>query len=296
MTCDGHPPEGEGSIFRVDDVLRIVDLTVRLGAEVVIDKVGLTARTGEATGLIGASGAGKTTLALAVLGLLPVNARVTGSITVSGVEVVGAHERELRRLRGRRVALVGQDALAGLNPVVRIGRQLLIPLRRHRGLSGPVLTRAAVESLDEVELPARILRAYPAQLSGGQRQRVMIALAMACRPALLIADEPTSALDTTTRVGVLTLLGALPQQQPGPDGRRTSLLLISHDIAAVRRTCTRLVVLDRGRIVEAGPVEQVLRAPRSAATRRLLDAVTRSPARPSEPVRDGPAESDWNER
>jgi peptide/nickel transport system ATP-binding protein len=248
----------------VGDVLSVVDLTVRLGAQVVLNEVRFAVGAREAVGLIGASGSGKTTIALAVLGLLAASARVTGSISVAGIEMVGASERDRRRMRGRQLALVGQDALVGLNPLVTIGRQVSIPLRRHRGLSGRALTTASGELLEQVELTAGLLRAYPTQLSGGQRQRVAIAVAMACRPALLIADEPTSALDTTSRAGVLALLGGLPAGE-----HRTSLLLVSHDIAAVRGICSRVVVLDEGSVVEAGPVDQVLRAPRAGGHARL---------------------------
>ncbi len=248
--------------------VRIAGLTVRFGARVVVDRLDLAVGAGEAVGLIGGSGSGKTTTALALLGLLPAAARVTGSITVAGAEVVGAGERELRRLRGRQVAFVGQDALAALHPLVTVGRQLSIPLRRHRGLSGRALTAAAVALLEQVELPAGTLRAYPAQLSGGQRQRVAMVFAMACRPALLIADEPTSALDTTTQAGVLGLLRTLPTR----GGRRTSLLLISHDIAVVSRVCTRLVVVSQGRVVERGETHRVLARPAHPYTRELVAA------------------------
>jgi peptide/nickel transport system ATP-binding protein len=248
--------------------LKIVDLTVRFGARVVVDEVGLAIGSGEAMGLIGGSGSGKTTSVLAVLGLLPATARVTGSITVAGAEVVGAGERELRRLRGRQVAFVGQDALAALHPLVTVGRQLSIPLRRHRGLSGRALAAAAGALLEQVELPARTVRAFPAQLSGGQRQRVAIAFAMACRPALLIVDEPTSALDTTTQASVLDLLRTLPMRGE----HRASLLLISHDIAVVSQVCTRLVVVRQGRVVEQGETTRMLARPAHPYTRELVAA------------------------
>jgi peptide/nickel transport system ATP-binding protein len=266
----------------MNDVLRIVDVTVRLGTQKVIHEVSLGLAEGESAGLIGSSGSGKTTLALAVLGLLPAGARVTGSISVAGAQVVGASERELRRLRGRHVALVGQDAQASLNPLTRIGSQLSIPLRRHRGMSGRALTAAVVELLEQVELAPRTLGMYPPQLSGGQRQRVAIALALACRPALLVADEPTSALDPTTRAGVLALLRTLPGRGAHP----TSLLLISHETAAVRQLCTRVIVLDQGRVVRTGRVDEVFRAPRPRAPDHLVDAPgRRAPGvRPTMPV------------
>ncbi|MDI6102693.1 ABC transporter ATP-binding protein [Actinoplanes sp. NEAU-A12] len=238
-------------------------MTVRFGARVAVDGIDLAVGPGEAVGLIGGSGSGKTTIALAVLGLLPAGARVTGSITVAGVEVVGADDRDLRRLRGRQVSFVGQDALTALHPLMTVGRQVSIPLRRHLGLSGRALTMAAVALLERVDLPVRVLRAYPAQLSGGQRQRVAIVFAMACRPALLIVDEPTSALDTTTQAGVLELLRTR---------HHTSLLLISHDIAVVSQVCARLVVVRQGRVVEQGNTTRVLARPTHAYTRELVAA------------------------
>ena len=258
-------------------VTEVADLVVRFGARVVVDKVDLALGRGEAVGLIGRSGSGKTTTTLAVLGLLPAGAQVTGSIRVVGVEVVGAVERELRRLRGRQVAFVGQDALAALHPLLTVGRQLSIPLRRHRGLSGRTLAAALADLLDQVELPAATRWAYPAQLSGGQRQRVAIALAMACRPALLIADEPTSALDPATQAGVLGLLRSLPLRSD----RRTSLLLISHDIAVVSQVCTRLVVLRQGRVVEHGDTTRVLARPAHRETHELVAAARALSAAPA---------------
>ncbi|PWK31721.1 peptide/nickel transport system ATP-binding protein [Actinoplanes xinjiangensis] len=248
--------------------LTIADMTVRFGAQVVVDGIDLTVAQGEAVGLIGGSGSGKTTTALAVLGLLPATARVTGSITVAGGEVVGARARDLRRLRGRQVSFVGQDALTALHPLMTVGRQVAIPLRRHRGLSGRALIMATAALLEQVGLPARTLRAYPAQLSGGQRQRVAIVFAMASRPALLIADEPTSALDTTTQAGVLDLLRSLSMRGE----HRTSLLLISHDIAVVSQVCARLVIMRQGRVVEQGATTRVLGGPTHPYTRELVAA------------------------
>lgn len=248
--------------------LRIAGLTVRFDARVVVDGIDLVIGPGETVGLIGGSGSGKTTTALAVLGLLPAGARITGSIIMAGVEVVAAAGRELRRLRGRQVSYVGQDALTALNPLTTVGRHMSIPLRLHQNLSGRALAGAAAALLDQVELPVRVLRAYPAQLSGGQRQRVAIAFAMACRPALLIVDEPTSALDTTTQARILDLLRTLPMRgEP-----RTCLLLISHDIAVVSQVCTRLAVMHQGRVVEQGETTRVLAGPAHAYTRELVAA------------------------
>lgn len=249
-------------------VLTIADLSVEISGQIVVDRVNLTIAAGESVGLIGASGSGKTTIALAVMGLLPTGARATGSISIDGVEVIDAGEREFRRLRGRAVTYIGQDALAALNPLVTVGSQVAIPLRRRRELSGGDLARAAGELLATVELPARTLRAYPAQLSGGQRQRVAIALAMACSPALLIADEPTSALDTTTEARVLTTLSNVRASAVNS----TALLLIGHNIAVVSRLCARLVVMRLGRVVEHGATARLLAEPAHPYTRELVAA------------------------
>ena len=240
-------------------------LCVRFGDDLVVNEVDLAVGAGEAVGLIGGSGSGKTMTALAVLGLLPADARASGQVSLGGVSVLGADLRTVQTLWGSGVAYVGQDALAALNPLSTVGRQLAIPLRRHLGLSGRALVAAAADLLAQVDLEAGVLRAYPAQLSGGQRQRVAIAMAMACRPALLIADEPTSSLDATTQAGILGLLAGLPE-------RGLSLLLISHDIAVVAQVCSRLVVLDRGRVVEQGLTAEVLSAPAHPYTTGLVSA------------------------
>jgi peptide/nickel transport system ATP-binding protein len=232
-------------------VLRISGLSVRFGGDVVVDAVDLDVGQGEAVGLIGRSGSGKTMTALAALGLLPAGAETSGQVELCGRSMLGCGVRALRRSWGKHVAYVGQDALTALNPLVTVARQLRIPLRRHQGLSGRALTAAAADAVEQVGLPAGALAAYPAQLSGGQRQRVAIAMATACRPALLIADEPTTSLDVITQAGVLDLLGGLPKQG-------VALLLISHDLAAVAQVCTRLFVLRDGKAVGHGSTHEVL--------------------------------------
>jgi peptide/nickel transport system ATP-binding protein len=223
-------------------VLRISGLSVRFDGEVVVDAVDLDVGRGEAVGLTGRSGSGKTMTALAVLGLLPAGAEARGQVELCGHPVLGCGVRALRRSWGRHVAHVGQNALTALNPLVTVGRQLRIPLRRHQGLSGRALTAAAEDAMERVGVPADALAAYPAQLSGGQRQRVAIAMATVCRPALLIADEPTTSLDVITQAGVLDLLGGLRQEG-------IALLLISHDLAAVAQVCARLFVLHNGKVL-----------------------------------------------
>ncbi|MEI4270805.1 ABC transporter ATP-binding protein [Klenkia sp. LSe6-5] len=211
---------------------------------------------GERVGVVGASGAGKSQLVAAVLGLTGTGLQVTGSVQVEGTEVVGAGPARWRPLRGRATALVAQDPGTALDPLTRVGRQVALPLRA-RGVGRREASRRAVALLTEVGLPGAARR-FPAQLSGGQRQRVALALALVGAPRLLVADEPTSALDPTVQAGVLDLLDRVT----GPD--RAALLLVTHDLAVAARLCSRLLVLQGGRLVVDGPVADVLADPRLA--------------------------------
>lgn len=240
---------------------------MRFGDQTVVEGVDLVIDSGESVGLIGGSGSGKTLTALAVLGLLPRGATASGSITIDGTEILGTSESFLRRVRGARIGFVGQDSLAALNPLVTVGRHLDIPLRRHRGLSRRAARAAAHELLERVGLPAGTHAAYPAQISGGQRQRVAIAMAVAARPAILIADEPTSALDPPTQAEILGLLRDLPQ---ATDSSEPALLLISHDLAVVSQICTRLAVMHDGRLAETGATTALIEAPHHPYTRALV--------------------------
>ncbi|CAJ63477.1 MULTISPECIES: ATP-binding cassette domain-containing protein [Frankia] len=249
-------------------VLEVTDLRVRLGGVDVVDGVSFALAAGERVGLIGESGSGKSLTALAVLGLLPPGASVTGSVRLHGRELLGGSDRELSRLRGRDLAMIFQEPSTALNPLMRVGRQISEPLRLHRGYSRQAAARAAVELAAAVGLPdpQRLVRSYPHELSGGQRQRVCIAAALACRPAMLLADEPTTALDVTVQAEILALLGRLV------DDTGTALLFITHDLAVVAAGTDRLAVLRRGRVVETGATDDVLRAPADPYTRALLAA------------------------
>ncbi len=249
-------------------VLEVTDLRVRLGGVDVVDGVSFALAAGERLGLIGESGSGKSLTALAVLGLLPAGARVTGSVRLQSRELLGASDRELSRLRGRDLAMIFQEPSTALNPLMRVGRQISEPLRLHRGYSRQAAARAAVELATAVGLPdpQRLVRSYPHELSGGQRQRVCIAAALACRPVLLLADEPTTALDVTVQAEILALLGRLVAEAG------TALLFITHDLAVVAAVTRRLAVLRRGRVVETGATDDVLRAPADPHTRALLAA------------------------
>jgi len=249
-------------------LLQVTDLTVRIGGKTVVDNVGFDLDAAGRLGLIGASGSGKSLTALAVLGLLPDAAEATGSIKLDGEELLGRSDRALSRLRGERLAMVFQEPLTALNPLMRIGRQLSEPARLHEGLGRRQAAARAVELAAMVGLPdpERVVRSWPHQLSGGQRQRVGLAMALACRPALLIADEPTTALDVTVQAEMLSLIDDLVVQQG------TALLFISHDLAVVAQICRDGAVLKDGRVVERGPLADILRAPSDPYTRDLLAA------------------------
>ncbi|WP_043622576.1 ATP-binding cassette domain-containing protein [Nonomuraea candida] len=220
---------------------------------------------GERLALIGESGSGKSLTALAVMGLLPAGMTAHGSVLLGGTQMIGAPDRTLNRVRGRTAAVIFQEPLTALDPLMRVGRQIAGPLRR-RGLRGAALRAAVRAALDEVRLPERVARAYPHEISGGQRQRVAIAMALACEPAVLIADEPTTALDVTVQAEVLALLDGLVA------GRGMALLFISHDLAVVAEVADRVVVLKDGSPVESGRTRDIVGQPRHAYTRALVDS------------------------
>lgn len=240
--------------------------TVAEPSNALVDALDLTLDAGARLGLIGGSGSGKSLTSLATLGLLPEQLTASGSIRLDGAQVVGATDTALRALRGAVVGLVFQEPLTALDPLMRVGRQLAEPIRRHRGVRGAELSRAVSSALSEVSLSDtdRIAGSYPHELSGGQRQRVAIAIALAGHPRLLIADEPTTALDVTVQSEVLHLLDRLV------DERGMALLFITHDLAVLSQMVDDVIVLSAGRAVERGPVSRVLTAPQDDATRRLV--------------------------
>lgn len=247
------------------DLLVVEGLTVRAGSTRLVDDLSFAIAPGERVGLIGESGSGKSLTSLALTGLLPAGVDAAGSVRLDGIETLGADEPTLRRLRGAVAAMVFQDPLTALDPLMRVGRQIAEPMRRHLGLRGAELDAAVAAALAEVRLDEpRLARAFPFELSGGQRQRVAIAIALAARPRLLVADEPTTALDVTVQAEVLTLLDRLVAE------RGMGLLFISHDLAVTAQMTDRVLVMRRGVAVEEGPLRDVLRSPRHPYTQELL--------------------------
>jgi peptide/nickel transport system ATP-binding protein len=252
-------------------VLTVRGLNVAVGNIALVKDVDLTIGPGERVGLIGESGSGKSLTALAIMGLLPEDVSATGSVRLAGVdhELIGANERALSRVRGRRVAMVFQEPMTALNPTMRVGAQVAEAMLIHHTTPDHRHARAAaVALLDQVGLPdpALAARAFPHQLSGGQRQRVVVAVALANDPALLICDEPTTALDVTVQAHVLNLIVA------GVTARNSAMLFITHDLAVVATVCRRVLVMYGGRVVEAGPVGDVFARPRHRYTQGLIGA------------------------
>nr|WP_206322318.1 ABC transporter ATP-binding protein [Streptomyces sp. HNM0575] len=263
--------------------MRVRDLSVSFHAEEgdvhAVDGVGFDVGEGEVLAVVGESGCGKSVTSLAVMGLLPGTAEVGGSVELRGRELVGADEKSLRRVRGSELSMIFQEPMTSLNPVLTVGRQIGEVLRRHQGLNRRQARRRAVELLESVGIPApgRRVDEYPHQLSGGMRQRVMIAIAVACDPAVLIADEPTTALDVTVQAGILDLLTSLRERLG------TAIVLITHDLGVVAHAADRVLVMYAGRAVEHAPADGLFADPRHPYTRGLLDAVPRPGERAAAP-------------
>ena len=257
-----------------EPLLEVAGLSVRYHGDAIVDGVDLSLARGEALGLAGESGCGKSTTALSLMRLLPPALVQEGTIVLrppgedDPINIDRRTERGMQLVRWRHVSLVFQGAMNSLDPVKRVGHQIASAIRLHepRAKSADVTARIA-ELLGTVGLPARVERSYAHQLSGGQRQRVMIALALACRPSLVIADEPTTALDVVMQAQILELLERLRAELG------LALILISHDLSVLAETCDRIAVMYAGRIVETGPVDAVFRAPQHPYTKRLLDSL-----------------------
>ena len=252
-------------------LLEINDLSVTYqtheGPVPAVRGISLAVEQGMTVGLAGESGCGKSSVASTILRLTPPSAQVTGQVLLEGNDVLRMSFGQLRAVRWREASIVFQGALHSLNPVQRVGAQVAEPIRVHdRSVSAKVADVRVGELLDQVGLPARLARSYPHQLSGGQKQRVMIAMALACRPKLVVADEPTTALDVMVQAQVLELLSGLVSQAG------VGVLMISHDLSVLGTNCDRVAVMYAGRIVEEGPARDVFEQPVHPYTRALSDA------------------------
>jgi peptide/nickel transport system ATP-binding protein len=246
-------------------------ITLRDSGRTLLEGVSFELSKGDRLGLIGESGSGKSITALALLGLLPGSMRARGRITLDGIQVVGAPETALEGMRGRAAAMIFQEPLSALDPLMRVGRQIAGPVKLHQRLTGDAARREVFSLLHRVRLPdpERIASSLPHELSGGQRQRIAMAMALACKPALLIADEPTTALDVTVQAEVLSLLDELVTEEG------MALLFITHDLPVISRVARRLLVMQDGRIVESDTTANILSSPKHPSTVRLLEAARR---------------------
>ncbi len=253
------------------NLVELRDLKVAFDGTTVLHGIHLDVAPGEALGLVGESGCGKSVTWLAALGLLPGKATVTGSVKVEGREILGGPRSVLEGIRGGTIAMIFQDPSSSLNPVLRVGHQIVEALAIHRGLAGAAARTEALRLLDMVGIPDARGRfdLFPHEFSGGQCQRLMIAMALAGQPDLLIADEPTTALDATIQAQILDLLTDIRAET----GMAT--VFISHDLGAVSQVCDRVCVMYSGRIVEAGGIDELFARPRHPYTRGLFDAIPR---------------------
>jgi peptide/nickel transport system ATP-binding protein len=277
MTTVSASTDESRAALEIDDVH--VTFATDEGDVHAVRGVGLTLQRGRVLALVGESGSGKSVTAMSVLGLLPRNARATGRVSVGGTDVLGLTGEDLRRVRGARVGMVFQEPATALNPSMTVGAQVAEAMRNH-GTDAETAAARAVELLTEVGIPDAAARAgrYPHEFSGGQRQRVVIAIAIACEPEVIIADEPTTALDVTVQAEILDLLRRLVQE------RGAALFLITHNMGVVADIADDVAVMYQGRVVEQGPVQQVLTSPADDYTVRLLAAVPELPQLAAEPA------------
>ncbi|WP_431813802.1 ABC transporter ATP-binding protein [Kocuria sp. cx-455] len=260
-------------VERGEPVLMVEGLSVDFGVDkdwvpAAID-LNYQVAAGEVLAIVGESGSGKSASSMSILGLLPSNARVSGSAKLAGEQLIGLQGAALRRVRGEEIAVIFQEPMTALNPVYTVGQQIVETIRLHRDLSPSQAAERAKEMLTMVELPdpEKAFRSYPHQLSGGQRQRAMIAQSLSCDPKLLIADEPTTALDVTVQAEILDLIRNLK------DKLHSAVILITHDMGVVADLADRIAVMEKGRIVEQGPAEQIFSQPEHPYTKTLLESV-----------------------
>ncbi|MCA8104640.1 ABC transporter ATP-binding protein [Burkholderia sp. AU36459] len=266
-----------------EPLLSLERLHVRFGDTVAVDDVTLAIGRGERVALVGESGSGKSVTALSILRLLR-DTEVTGAIRFAGQDLAARSEREMRGLRGSDIAMIFQEPMTALNPLYTIGVQIGETIVLHDGVSAVEARKRAIALLARTGIaePDKRVDSYPHQLSGGQRQRAMIAMALACRPRLLLADEPTTALDVTIRAQIVDLL--LELQREEAEKRGMAILLITHDLNLVRHFAQRVAVMEHGRLVESGPVERIFAAPEHPYTQRLLNSRPQRAVTPVMPI------------
>ena len=258
-------PSGQGQLLAVDDLH--VGIHTRRGVVRAVDGVSLHVGPGEAMGLVGESGSGKSMTLRAILGVLPPEAKVSsGSVVLDGTDLTTLGNAQLNKIRGPRIAMIFQEPMSALNPVMRVGSQIAEGPRVHLGLTKRQAEERALDLMRRVGIPdaERRYRAFPHEFSGGMRQRVMIAIALSCDPALILCDEPTTALDVTIQDQILRLLARLCRESG------TSLIFVTHDLPVVAQVCHQVAVMYAGRIVEQGTVEEVLSQPRHPYTLGLV--------------------------
>lgn len=245
----------------------------------IVDGVDFAVHAGQVFGLAGESGCGKTMTALSLLRLLPAQARTSGQAVFDGRDLLTTSQRDLRRLRGRKLAMVFQDPTSSLHPMLTVERQMTEHMRVHLRMDRQQARRRALELLEEVRIPdpEAALHGYPHQFSGGMRQRIQIAMALACEPELLIADEPTTALDVTVQAGILRLLDRLCR------ANGLAVILITHDLGVLSALSDTVTVMYAGRIVESGPAAEIVQQPRHPYTRGLVDSLPH-PDRADQPL------------
>ena len=253
-----------------EDLLKVSDLTIyyKTDESVVkaVNQVGFTLKKGETLGLVGETGAGKTTTALGIMGLLPdpPGEIISGEIVFEGKNLLKKSAREMRKIRGHKISMIFQDPMTALNPVLTVGDQITEVIRLHEKISPEQAQKKAMDMLELVGIGADRFSEYPHQFSGGMKQRVVIAIALACNPELLVADEPTTALDVTIQAQVLELMTRLKQQF------NTSMILITHDLGVVAEVCDRVAIMYAGEIVECGTLRQIYRNTTHPYTRGLF--------------------------
>ncbi len=257
------------ALLKVENL--VIELSTNNGVAPVIDDLSFELQAGETLSFVGESGCGKSMTALGIMGLLPekIGRIASGSILFDGEDITEAADERLRDIRGNDISMIFQEPMTSLNPVFSIGEQIAEVLRRHQQLGKAAAKTQAIELLDAVRIPdaKRRIDSYPHQLSGGQRQRVMIAMALACKPRILIADEPTTALDVTIQAQIFDLLEDL-RAQTG-----TAIIMITHDMGVVAEIAERMIVMYAGRMVEQGPVDHVLSNPCHPYTKGLINCV-----------------------